>query len=82
MSRLPDFLIIGAGDVDGYRADLIAGEEPELCARLRAKGPRSLRVNLIWAILLFLGKFAEAVGNLKFLFLTLHFGRTQLIEYK
>ena len=24
--------------VDGYRADLIAGEEPELCVRLRARG--------------------------------------------
>ncbi len=25
-------------DVDGYRADLICGEEPEMCVRLRSKG--------------------------------------------
>lgn len=31
--------------VDGYDASLIAGEEPELCVRLRARGGRILRVD-------------------------------------
>ena len=31
--------------VGGYRADLIAGEEPELCVRLRAKGWRIWRLD-------------------------------------
>jgi len=31
--------------VGGYRDDLIAGEEPELCVRLRAKGWRILRLD-------------------------------------
>ncbi|MFL1526722.1 glycosyltransferase family 2 protein [Pseudomonas sp. O230] len=31
-------------DVSGFRADLIAGEEPELCVRLRAKGWRVWRL--------------------------------------
>ncbi|MBO0698025.1 MAG: glycosyltransferase family 2 protein, partial [Zavarzinella sp.] len=30
--------------VGGYREDLIAGEEPELCVRLRANGGRVLRI--------------------------------------
>jgi glycosyltransferase involved in cell wall biosynthesis len=32
-------------DVGGYRADLIAGEEPELCVRLRAKGGNIWRLD-------------------------------------
>jgi GT2 family glycosyltransferase len=32
--------------VGGYRADLIAGEEPELCVRLRAKGWRVFSLDL------------------------------------
>jgi GT2 family glycosyltransferase len=32
-------------DVSGYREDLIAGEEPELCLRLRAKGWRIWRID-------------------------------------
>lgn len=32
-------------DVSGYREDLIAGEEPELCVRLRAKGWRIWRLD-------------------------------------
>jgi GT2 family glycosyltransferase len=32
-------------DVSGYREDLIAGEEPELCLRLRAKGWRIWRLD-------------------------------------
>ena len=31
--------------VDGYREDLIAGEEPELCVRLRTKGWRIWRLD-------------------------------------
>jgi GT2 family glycosyltransferase len=31
--------------VDGFRADLIAGEEPELCVRLRARGWRVWRLD-------------------------------------
>jgi glycosyltransferase involved in cell wall biosynthesis len=31
--------------VGGYRPDLIAGEEPELCVRLRANGGKVLRLN-------------------------------------
>lgn len=31
--------------VDGYREDLIAGEEPEMCFRMRAKGWRILRLD-------------------------------------
>jgi GT2 family glycosyltransferase len=31
--------------VDGFRPDLIAGEEPELCVRLRASGWRILRID-------------------------------------
>jgi glycosyltransferase involved in cell wall biosynthesis len=31
--------------IDGYREDMIAGEEPELCVRLRAKGWRVWRVD-------------------------------------
>jgi hypothetical protein len=30
--------------VDGFRPDLIAGEEPELCVRLRANGGKILRI--------------------------------------
>ena len=32
-------------DVGGYRNDLIAGEEPEMCFRMRAKGWRIQRIN-------------------------------------
>lgn len=32
-------------EVGGYRADLIAGEEPEMCFRMRAKGWRILRLD-------------------------------------
>lgn len=32
-------------DVGGYRNDLIAGEEPEMCFRMRAKGWRILRID-------------------------------------
>jgi len=32
-------------DVHGYRSDLIAGEEPEMCFRMRAKGWRILRLD-------------------------------------
>lgn len=32
-------------DVDGYRDDLIAGEEPEMCYRLRAEGWRIRRID-------------------------------------
>ncbi len=32
-------------EVEGFRPDLIAGEEPELCARLRAAGGRVLRID-------------------------------------
>ena len=32
------------GDVGGYREDLIAGEEPEMCFRMRAKGWRIRRI--------------------------------------
>jgi glycosyltransferase involved in cell wall biosynthesis len=32
--------------VGGYREDLIAGEEPELCVRLRARGGRILRLSV------------------------------------
>lgn len=32
-------------EVHGYRDDLIAGEEPEMCFRLRAKGWRILRID-------------------------------------
>ncbi len=32
--------------VDGYRPDLIAGEEPELCVRLRSKGWRIWRLGI------------------------------------
>lgn len=31
--------------VDGFREDLIAGEEPELCGRLRRRGGRILRID-------------------------------------
>ncbi|MFE1817307.1 glycosyltransferase family 2 protein, partial [Metapseudomonas otitidis] len=31
--------------VNGYRADLIAGEEPELCVRLRAQGWKVWRLD-------------------------------------
>ena len=31
-------------DVGGFRAELVAGEEPELCARLRARGWKVLRI--------------------------------------
>lgn len=31
--------------VDGYRPDLIAGEEPELCVRLRQKGGKVMRLD-------------------------------------
>lgn len=31
--------------VDGFRAELIAGEEPELCGRLRREGGRILRID-------------------------------------
>lgn len=36
--------------VGGYRADLIAGEEPELCVRLRAQGHRVWRLDteMVW----------------------------------
>jgi GT2 family glycosyltransferase len=36
--------------VDGFRADLIAGEEPELCLRLRRRGWRIARVDAEMAI--------------------------------
>ena len=36
--------------VDGFRADLIAGEEPELCVRLRAAGWRIWRLDADMAI--------------------------------
>jgi GT2 family glycosyltransferase len=36
--------------VDGYRNDLIAGEEPELCVRLRAKGWRIWRLDAEMAL--------------------------------
>jgi len=32
--------------VEGFRPDLIAGEEPELCSRLRAEGGRVLRIDV------------------------------------
>jgi GT2 family glycosyltransferase len=32
-------------EVGGYRGDLIAGEEPEMCFRMRAKGWRILRID-------------------------------------
>lgn len=32
-------------EVDGYRDDLIAGEEPDLCLRLRQRGHRILRID-------------------------------------
>ncbi len=32
-------------DVGGYRDDLIAGEEPEMCFRMRAKGWRIMRID-------------------------------------
>jgi GT2 family glycosyltransferase len=33
------------GEVDGYDGDLIAGEEPDLCLRLRRRGWKVLRVD-------------------------------------
>jgi GT2 family glycosyltransferase len=37
-------------DVGGYRADLIAGEEPELCVRLRAAGWKVWRLDTEMAL--------------------------------
>ena len=38
--RLEDFLLVG-----GFDSSLIAGEEPELCLRLRQKGKRIMRIS-------------------------------------
>ncbi|HQR03426.1 MAG TPA: glycosyltransferase family A protein [Rhodocyclaceae bacterium] len=38
--------VAALSEVHGYRADLIAGEEPELCIRLRAAGWRIWRLDL------------------------------------
>lgn len=47
MKELGGDMLIRAGafrQVGGYRDDLIAGEEPELCVRLRSSGWRVWRL--------------------------------------
>lgn len=55
---------------------------PVQMARIALRGELSTRDNWIWAFFLVLGKFPEALGNLKFLLSEILGAQPRLIEYK
>jgi GT2 family glycosyltransferase len=78
---LPAFIAVAA--IGGGRSvALLLGFYPLQVVRIAARAPGGWREGLLGACFAVLGKFPEAIGNLKFVLRRLLRGRIRLVEYK